>query len=128
MIAEELVVGETYTYHEVKAPDGYKLADDVTFTFDGTKDLSVSMMDLKTETYITKTDITGSNEIEGATLTVAEADNLSTPIDEWVSQKEPHIIKGLLYGKEDKGHSAQARQSFSRAQRDARYGDLCRHF
>ena len=100
VISEELVVGETYTYHEVKAPDGYKLADDVTFTFDGTKDLSVSMMDLKTETYITKTDITGSNEIEGATLTVAKADNLSTPIDEWVSQKEPHIIKGLLYGKE----------------------------
>lgn len=100
VLSEELVVGETYTYHEVKAPDGYKLADDVTFTFDGTKDLSVSMMDLKTETYITKTDITGSNEIEGATLTVAEADNLSTPIDEWVSQKEPHIIKGLLYGKE----------------------------
>ena len=100
VLSDELVVGETYTYHEVKAPDGYKLADDVTFTFDGTKDLSVSMMDLKTETYITKTDITGSNEIEGATLTVAEADNLSTPIDEWVSQKEPHIIKGLLYGKE----------------------------
>lgn len=100
VLSDELVVGETYTYHEIKAPDGYKLADDVTFTFDGTKDLSVSMMDLKTETYITKTDITGSNEIEGATLTVAEADNLSTPIDEWVSQKEPHIIKGLLYGKE----------------------------
>ena len=100
VLSDELVVGETYTYHEVKAPDGYKLADDVTFTFDGTKDLSVSMMDLKTETYITKTDITGSNEIEGATLTVAEADNLSTLIDEWVSQKEPHIIKGLLYGKE----------------------------
>lgn len=100
VLSDELVVGETYTYHEVKAPDGYKLADDVTFTFDGTKDLSVSMMDLKTETYITKTDITGSNEIEGATLTVTEADNLSTPIDEWVSQKEPHIIKGLLYGKE----------------------------
>ena len=100
VLSDELVVGETYTYHEVKAPDGYKLADDVTFTFDGTKDLSVSMMDLKTETYITKTDITGSNEIEGATLTVAEADNLSTPIDEWVSKKEPHIIKGLVYGKE----------------------------
>ena len=99
-VVTDLVAGKTYTYHEVKAPDGYKLADDVTFTFDGTKDLSVSMTDLKTETHITKTDITGSTEIEGATLTVAEADNLSTPIDEWVSKKEPHIIKGLVYGKE----------------------------
>ncbi|MBQ1616420.1 MAG: hypothetical protein II086_04110, partial [Ruminococcus sp.] len=99
-VVTDLVAGKTYTYHEVKAPDGYKLADDVTFTFDGTKDLSVSMTDLKTETHITKTDITGSTEIEGATLTVAEADNLSTPIDEWVSGKTPHIIKGLVYGKE----------------------------
>ena len=100
VLSEELVVGETYTYHEVKAPNGYKTADDITFTFEGNKNLNISMTDFKTETHITKTDITGSTEIAGATLTVTEADNLSTVIDEWVSQKEPHIIKGLLYGKE----------------------------
>ena len=99
-VVSELTVGMTYTYHEVKAPDGYKLADDVIFTFDGTQDLFVSMTDFKTETHIKKTDITGSTEIEGATLTVTEADNLSTVIDEWVSEKEPHVIKGLAYGKE----------------------------
>ena len=31
-VVTDLVAGKTYTYHEVKAPDGYKLADDVTFT------------------------------------------------------------------------------------------------
>lgn len=99
VLSEDLTVGMTYTYHEVKAPEGYKIADDVTFTFEGNQNLNVSMTDFKTETHITKTDITGSKEIEGATLTVAEADNLSTPIDEWVSEKEPHIIKGLAFGK-----------------------------
>jgi hypothetical protein len=99
-VVTDLVAGKTYTYHEVKAPDGFKLADDVTFTFDGTQDLSVSMTDIKTETHITKTDITGSTEIEGATLTVAEVDNLSTVLDEWVSEKAPHVIKGLVYGKD----------------------------
>ena len=97
--SEELVVGETYTYHEVKAPDGYKTADDITFTFEGNKNLNISMTDFKTETHITKTDITGSTEIAGATLTVAEADNLSTVIDEWVSETAPHVIKGLVSGK-----------------------------
>ena len=100
VLSDELVVGETYTYHEVKAPDGYKTADDITFTFEGNKNLNISMTDFKTETQIRKADITGSQEIAGATLTVAEADNLSTVVDEWVSNKEPHIIKGLLYGKE----------------------------
>lgn len=99
VISEELVVGETYTYHEVKAPDGYKTADDITFTFEGNKNLNISMTDFKTETHITKTDITGSTEIAGATLTVAEADNLSTVIDEWVSETAPHVIKGLVSGK-----------------------------
>ena len=97
VLSEELVVGETYTYHEVKAPDGYKTADDITFTFEGNKNLNISMTDFKTETQIRKTDITGSQEIAGATLTVTEADNLSTVIDEWVSETMPHVIKGLCF-------------------------------
>lgn len=99
VLSDELVVGETYTYHEVKAPDGYKTADDITFTFEGNKNLNISMTDFKTETHITKTDITGSTEIAGATLTVTEANNLSTVIDEWVSETAPHVIKGLVSGK-----------------------------
>ena len=99
VLSNELVVGETYTYHEVKAPDGYKTADYITFTFEGNKNLNISMTDFKTETHITKTDITGSTEIAGATLTVTEADNLSTVIDEWVSETTPHVIKGLVSGK-----------------------------
>ena len=99
VLSDELIVGETYTYHEVKAPDGYKTADDITFTFEGNKNLNISMTDFKTETQIRKTDITGSQEIAGATLTVTEADNLSTVVDKWVSETTPHVIKGLVSGK-----------------------------
>lgn len=51
-----LIVGETYTFKEVKAPDGYDVAKEVKYTIKDTKELqNVSMVDKKMGTIRTKT-------------------------------------------------------------------------
>ena len=90
-----LTAGETYTLHEVSAPDGYVLAEDIQFTVstDGSVDL-VNMVDDTTKVSITKTDITGDKEIPGASMKLFDEDgNL---IDEWVSTDTAHEIIGKL--------------------------------
>ena len=90
-----LTAGETYTLHEVSAPDGYVLADDIQFTVseDGSVD-SINMVDDTTKVHITKTDISGDNEIPGASMKLYDEDgNL---IDEWVSTDTAHEIVGKL--------------------------------
>ena len=67
-----MIVGQKYRLHEVEAPNGYLLADDVEFTVEDTSKVqSVKMKDIPTETYVTKTDITGKKEVIGATLRVS---------------------------------------------------------
>lgn len=46
---------------------------------------------------ISKTDITGEKELEGATLTILDKDN--NIIDKWRSTKKSHKIEGLTVGK-----------------------------
>ena len=90
-----LTAGETYTLHEVSAPDGYVLAEDIQFTVskDGSVD-EINMVDDTTKVHITKTDITGDKEIPGAEMKLFDEDgNL---IDEWVSTEEAHEIIGKL--------------------------------
>ena len=94
-IEAKLIAGETYTLHEVSAPAGYVLADDIQFTVsnDGSVD-SINMVDDTTKVHITKTDITGDNEIPGASMKLYDEDgNL---IDEWVSTDTAHEIIGKL--------------------------------
>lgn len=96
VITGKLEVDKEYVLHEVSAPDGYIKASDVKFI--ASDNITVKMTDKKTTTQITKTDITGKNELEGAALTVTDENNKT--VDNWVSKKEPHIIKGLIAGKE----------------------------
>ncbi len=100
LIEGKLIAGETYTLHEAAAPDGYVLAADIEFTvsFDGSVD-KVHMVDDTTKVHITKTDITGDKELEGAKLQVIDEDG--NVVDEWISTTEEHIIEGkLTAGKE----------------------------
>lgn len=90
-----LTAGDTYTLHEVSTPDGYVLADDIQFTVseDGSVD-TINMVDDTTKVHITKTDISGDNEIPGASMKLYDEDgNL---IDEWVSTDTAHEIVGKL--------------------------------
>ena len=95
-----LIAGKEYTLHEEIAPDGYVVANDITFSVseDGSVDL-VTMKDDTTKVHISKTDITGDKELEGARLQVI--DENGNVVDEWISTTEEHIIDGkLVAGKE----------------------------
>ena len=94
-----LIVGETYTLTETTPPAGYAFAEPIEFTVGNTSELiTVTMEDKQTEISITKTDITGEEEVPGAALEVRDGDTL---IDSWTSTEEVHKIKGVLeVGKE----------------------------
>lgn len=84
----------TYTLVEEEAPNGYKLAakQKVSITsLNGT--FRVTMVDNKittTKVKISKTDITESKELPGATLVVKDASG--SVIDKWTSTNEAHYV------------------------------------
>ncbi len=100
---DELPMG-TYELKETKTIDG--------FILDGSsKTIEFTQKDQKTKEYvssfdfvnhpskvvISKTDVTGEKELEGAHLRVLDKDN--QVIDEWISGNKPHIIEGITPGK-----------------------------
>lgn len=94
-IVAKLVAGEKYTLHEDLAPAGYAYASDIEFTVSKTGDVTkVVMTDAPTKVKVTKTDITGTNEIPGALLQVRDADG--NVYDEWTSDGTPHVISNKL--------------------------------
>lgn len=97
---EDLELG-TYYIQEAKQVDGYVLNDYI-YKVKVTKDgdlLEITCENKPTEMYFSKQDITTGKELEGATITVTDKET-GKVIDEWVSGKEPHIIKYLVEGKE----------------------------
>lgn len=105
---EGLIVGKTYKLNEEIAPDGYTKATSVEFKVENTKEIQkVEMID-KIVT-MSKKDI-GGNEIEGAKIKVFDKDG--NVIDEWVSSKENHNIKGLTEGEKYILHEEYAPDEF----------------
>ena len=97
-IIKELVVGKSYTLTETKPADGYATAESITFTVENTAEIQKQVMeDDVTKVEISKTDITGDNEIEGAKLTIT--DENGNIVETWTSGKEPHYIEKLPIGK-----------------------------
>lgn len=86
--------GKKYTLTETTAPKGYVKADSIEFTA-GDKDQKLVMLDKQVT--ITKTDITGTQEVPGATLTVKDEDG--NTVDTWVSGDKEHYVSGLEEGK-----------------------------
>src|SRR5699024_8952223 len=88
---EGLTVGKEYTLKEEIAPDGYVLATEIKFKVEETNEIQkVTMIDKIVE--ISKEDIY-VNEIECDKLEVLDKDD--NVIDEWISEKEAHRVKGL---------------------------------
>ena len=87
-----LVEGETYILHEEVVVDNFVKATDIEFLVTADKETQhITMIDKLVQ--VSKTDFVTGEEIEGAELKVVDSeDNI---IDEWVSTKEPHFIKGL---------------------------------
>ena len=99
----DLPLGKYYV-QELTAPKGYVKSDkvfDVDASYQG-DDKEVIEFEAEFENkpikvQISKTDITGSNEIEGAVLSVIDADGKL--VEKWTSGKEPHMIEKLPAGK-----------------------------
>ena len=88
--------GKMYTLIETTAPDGYLKAESIQFTVSTEKkNETVVMKD--GQITVSKTTITGKEELEGAKLEVRDESN--NIIDSWTSTHEPHYVSGLEEGK-----------------------------
>lgn len=99
----DLPIGFSYTVKETSPAPGFATTDEIqefTFTAESSEKATVSyeftFEDEPTVFEFTKTSLTTGEEIEGAKLTVT--DENGKVVDEWVSGKEPHIIKELVVG------------------------------
>jgi uncharacterized surface anchored protein len=94
-IEANLIAGQTYRLHEVSAPVGYVVADDVEFTVseNGSVD-KVYMYDDTTKVHISKRDITDEKELPGAKLVII--DENGEIVEEWISTDEEYVIEGKL--------------------------------
>ena len=102
-----------YILHEEQAPteNGYVKAEDVEITVEETGEIQkVSMKDDHSKIEITKTDITGEQEIEGAKLQVLDEEG--NVVEEWISTKEPYRIEYLQPGKTYVLHEEAAPEGF----------------
>lgn len=89
-----------FTIVEVQAPDGYYLNKDemhVSFTYDGevVEVLDSECKDVPTTMYVSKRELTGDDELPGATLTIKDKDG--NVIREWVSTTEKHEVNALSF-------------------------------
>ena len=94
----KLPVGE-YTLHEVKAPKGYNLAEDVKVVIEETgkvQEFSIYDVEKTNNIPISKQDITTGEEIEGAKLELL--DSKGKVIESWTSTTKPHVINNLKAG------------------------------
>ena len=95
-----LTAGGTYTLHEEYAPDGYVVANDVTFTVSDNGEIDkVVMYDDTTKVKISKRDITTDKELPGATLQILDKDG--SVVEEWISTNEAHYIEAVLIAGEN---------------------------
>ena len=115
-INEKLVAGKTYTLHEEGAPDGYTYAEDVKFTVDEKGEVTtVVMKDAATEVSISKQDITGTTEVEGATLQIL--DKNGKVVETWTSGDQPHEFTGkLIAGETYTLHEENAPEGYAYAE------------
>ena len=97
-VIKELVVGKTYTMTETKPADGYVTAESIEFTIENTAEIQKhEMKDDVTKVQISKTDITGDQEIPGAKLTILDEND--QVMESWTSTEEPHYVEKLPIGR-----------------------------
>ena len=89
---EGLIVNEKYTLTEEIQVENYVKATDIEFVIKNTNEIQkIVMIDKIVE--VIKTDFVTGEEIEGAELKVVDEDG--NIIDEWISTKKPHKVRGL---------------------------------
>ena len=117
-----LIAGATYTLHEKSAPDGYIVADDVTFTV--SKDGSIDFVEMKddwTKVTVLKYSMATKKLLAGSTLQVIDPDTKEV-VYEWTTDGTATRFEGFLKAgktyilKETKaptGHTAAAEVTFT---------------
>ncbi|WP_097006323.1 SpaA isopeptide-forming pilin-related protein [Lacrimispora amygdalina] len=104
VIENKLIAGKEYALTEKVSPNGYAYVSNITFKVENDGNITVNnkivennqlfVKDKPTHVVISKVDITNQKELEGAHLMVRDMEG--NIIDEWISGKEPHVIKGIL--------------------------------
>ncbi len=99
-----LTAGRNYCLKETKAPNDYKIInDEIKFYIDEYGAVKINnhiqknatvIMENEHKIYISKTDLTSGNEIEGAHLQLLDENN--NVIEEWISSTEKYYIKAQL--------------------------------
>ncbi len=96
-IRQDITAGK-YRLVELQILPGYVLAEPVEFELNYRKEVQeVTMYNWYSRVEISKTDITGEEEVTGATLQVIDGDG--NIIDEWISGETRHLIEKLEKGK-----------------------------
>lgn len=94
-----------YILHEVSAPAGYVLSDDIPFTITNTGSIQRFTMENDfTKVEFSKTDLTTGDPVVGAELSVIPLDENGNPklgetYETWITDDNPHMIKYLPEGK-----------------------------
>lgn len=92
----DLEIGEQYCLREVQPLDGYAGTEEISFTVtDDRETKRLVVNNQKTTIDISKQELTGGEELPGAQLELYEGDKL---IESWISDTEPHRIRGLVVG------------------------------
>ena len=96
-----------YILRETDAPDGYTIAEDIRFTITDELKLeadTITMTNMPIDVTISKVDITGRQELEGAFLEILDKETGKAAVTAygerlaWVSNGTPKNIKGLAAG------------------------------
>ena len=100
-IKADLEIGESYTIHEVSAPEGYDVAPDQSITIENTEEVQLfTIVDIKTiipivpKVSIQKVDENGT-PLKGAHLQILEGE---TVIEDWVTDGNPKKLITLKAG------------------------------
>ncbi len=117
-IVSDLVIGETYTIHEVRAPEGYEIAADITFTVEDTEDEQLFVMtdikkpnDIKVQVH--KHDEAGQY-LPGAKMQLLQG---TTVVEEWTTTDTVYnITSKLTIGEQYTIHELEAPTGYERAE------------
>ncbi len=95
-VINNLTVGETYTIHEVSAPDTkdfkYVKSPDLKVVIEPNKIIEKTVINTgTTDVVIRKTDATNGKELPGAKLELKDA--TGKIVDSWTSTDTPHVVK-----------------------------------
>lgn len=109
-----LKMNQRYILRELLSPDQYALAKDIPFTVsDKWENQYLTMYDRLTELKVSKTDAS-MKDLKGAKLQIVDEDG--HVVEEWISNGEVHIVKGLILNKKYSLREVQAPDGYKISQ------------